>query len=124
MRVYYGATAVAKATDCSIQFSGEIRETVHKDNTGSWKQGEAGQKSGTISTSALYAEGDTFDTLWTDFTNDTKVTVKFSTEESGSKRFSVDCLITSIQMNATVNENTTYSVSFEMVDAPVRETVV
>lgn len=115
MRVYVGATAVAKATDCSFETSVSERTTSHKDITDGWGAVEAGEFSGTITTNALYAltAGESFATLWGAFNTKAYVTLKFSTEVSGDKYYTGSFMITSLSLNAPNNESVTYSASFK-----------
>ena len=116
MRWFVGAVAIAKATSCSISISGETRDTSHKDiGTGAgagWSGAEYGKKAWEGSCSALFAEADTFETLWTAFKDSTKLAVEFSTDVAGSKMFSGNAVITSLEMQADDNEDVTYSISF------------
>jgi TP901-1 family phage major tail protein len=109
--------AIAKATDCTITISGETRDTSHKDiGTGvgaGWSGSEYGSKSWEGQCSALYAEDESFETLWTAFKNNTKIAVEFSDGVSGNKKFNGNAVITSLDQNAPNNEDVTYSVSFQ-----------
>jgi len=122
LRVYDGGVAIAKATNCTISFTGEIIQTTHKDNVGSWSEGTPGQKTGTVTCEALYAEGESFESLFNSFKSNAVVPIKYSTEVAGDKHFSVNTHITSMEMNAPVNDNVSYSVTFSMISEPIRGT--
>ena len=116
MRWRVGGVTIAKATDCSITISREARNTSHKDigdGTGAgWAGNEYGEGSWEGTCSALYAEGDTFDTLFTALSDKTKITVEFSTDEAGDKKMTGSAVITSLEQNAPNNEDVTYTVTF------------
>ncbi len=115
MRIYLDDVAIAKATDCSIEFSAAERNIAHKDITGSWGGADYGELNATLSTSALYADGDgeSFDDLWTAFLAGTKVPIKFSTNVEADVYYYGDFMITSLSINAPNNESVTYSASFK-----------
>lgn len=115
MRVYVDSVAVAKATDCSIEFSANEVNIAHKDVSGSWSASDYGELNATISTSALYAElgGESFDTIWGEFLAGTKMTIRFSTEVTGDTYYEGEFLCTSLSINAPNNESVTYSASFK-----------
>jgi len=114
-RVYVGAAAVAKATDCSIEFTVGERTVSHKDITTGWGAVDAGEFSATISTSALYSEddGESFATLWAAFNTKAYVTLKFSTEVAGDKYYTGSFMISNLSINAPNNESVTYTASFK-----------
>jgi len=123
LRVYVGGSAVAKATECSFSLSTNMREIAHKDTAGSaggFREVSAGQKSGTMTTSALYSEGESFESLFSAWDAGTAVVVKFSDEVSGNKHMTANALISSLDMNAPDNENVSYSVTFELSGAITR----
>jgi predicted secreted protein len=117
LRIKIGGTAIAKATECSVSISGDVREVAHKDiGTGvgaGWSSAEYGTKSWEAQCSALYAESETFETIFTAFNASTKVTFEFSDGVTGNKKMTGTAVITSIEQNAPNNEEVTYSVSFK-----------
>jgi len=125
MRIYVDDVAVAKATDCSIEFSAAELTVSHKDISGSWSASDYGELNATISTSALYAadDGESFNDLWTAFIAGTKVTIKFSTEVVGDTYYSGEFLCTNLSINAPNNESVTYTASFKS-DGEVEEEVI
>lgn len=125
LRVYIGVTALAKATECSYSLSTSMREVAHKDTAGAeggFREVKPGQKSGSMSSSALYAEGDSYDTLFDAWTNGTEMSLRFSDDVTGNKSLSTKGYITSLEMNASDNENVTYSVSWDLSELPTRVT--
>lgn len=117
LRFYDGGTALAKATECEINFAVEMRETAHKDTSGTnggWKSVAPGQKSGTGSTSLLYSEEtNSFATLWAKYAAGTALTLTFKTGVSGDHVWTGTAYITDMKLNAPNNQNVTASISFE-----------
>lgn len=125
LRWYLDGVAIAKATECTISMSTALRETTHKDVGGptGWAANESGVLSWEGQCTALFAEAESFETLWTAFSTAVQVDIVFSTDESGDKTFEGSAIITSLEMNAPDNENVSYSVSFTGNGPLVRDTV-
>ena len=122
--VYSGSTLIAHATEGSISLSMDTRDATTKDSSGTRDILEA-TKSGTISVSALYAEDATYgvDDLMTAWSGRTALTVKFSTEVSGDHYWSASAYVTSLEVNAGMEDNVTYSATFELTGAITYSTV-
>ena len=116
--VYVGSTLIAHATEGSISLSMDTRDTTTKSSAGQRALLE-GTKSGTISVSALYAEDAAYgvDDLMTPWAARTTVTVKFSTEVSGDHFWSAAAYITSLEVSASMEDNVSYSATFELTGA-------
>ena len=116
--VYVGSTLIAHATEGSISLSMDTRDATTKDSSGSRALLEA-TKSGTISVSALYAEDATYgvDDLMTAWSGRTQLTVKFSTEVSGDHYWSAAAYVTSLEVSSGMEDNVTYSATFELTGA-------
>ena len=127
MRFFNSGTSLGYATECSLNFAAEMRELAHKDTVGDgggWVEKAPGQKSATGSTSGLYAESDNAAaTLFSAYEDGTALTLTFCTETTGDKIWSGSAFITSLEVNATNNENVTYSCSFEFSGAVTMATV-
>lgn len=124
MRFFDGGTALGRATDCTLSFSSEMRETAHKDLTGNWTAKAPGAMSGTGSASGLYSEdANAAESLFTKMNAGTALTLTFTTEVTGDQVWTGTAYISSLEMNAPDNENVTYSVSFEFTGAVVMSTV-
>jgi len=111
LRLYIDGTAIAKATECSVSLNAAMREIAHKDTAGAnggFKEVSPGQKSGTATCNALYAEGESYETLFNAWSNGTKLVMKFSDDVASNKSTTADAYITSLEKNATDNENVTY----------------
>lgn len=127
MRLFKGATAIGYATSCQMNITAAMREILTKDSdAGGFREVLKGQLSGTLSTEALYAgPGDTstnvlFDDLFTDLIAGTVLTIKFTTDVVGDNVFTMDAICTSLDLNAGVEENTSYSASFEITGSIVK----
>lgn len=124
LRFFDGGVAIARATECTISFSMSSRTTASKDSAGDgsgWREISAGEKSGSGSTSGLYAEdANSFATLYDKFINGTSCALTFTTGETGDDVYYATAYITSMELNAVNNENVTYSISFEFSGEVVR----
>ena len=116
--VYVGSTLIAHATEGSISLSMDTRDTTTKSSAGTRALLE-GTKSGTISVSALYAEDAAYgvDDLMTSWAARTTLTIKFSTEVSGDHFWSAAAYITSLEVSAGMEDNVSYSATFELTGA-------
>ena len=70
----------------------------------------------------LFSYGDCFDDLFTDLISGTALTIKFTTDVQGDNVFTMSAICTSLDLNAGVEENTSYSASFEVTGAIVKTT--
>jgi len=126
-RLYLGGSVVAYATECSIDLTAAEVEIVHKDNAGaSWRNVQLGQKSGTVNVSALFSEdgaANTHDVLFNALANGTSLTAMCSTEVAGDNRYNMTLVCTSFSVNATVNENASFSATFAIDGEPTIEVV-
>jgi len=122
--VYVGSTLIAHATEGSISLSMDTRDATTKDSSGTRDLLEA-TKSCTISVSALYAEDATYgvDDLMTAWSGRTQLTVKFSTEVSGDHYWSASAYVTSLEVSSGMEDNVTYSATFELTGAITYSTV-
>lgn len=122
--VYAGNTLIAHATEGSISLSMDTRDATTKGSGGSRDLLEA-TKSGTISVSALYADDAAYGVsdLMTAWSGRTTLVVKFSTEVSGDSFWSADAYITSLEVNAGMEDNVTYSATFELTGTITYSTV-
>ena len=116
--VYVGSTLIAHATEGSISLSMDTRDATTKDSSATRDLLEA-TKSGTISVSALYAEDATYgvDDLMTAWSARTTLTVKFSTEVTGDHYWEASAYVTSLEVNAGMEDNVSYSATFELSGA-------
>jgi len=110
-----GQEPIAHSTSASISFSADLRDTTTKDSDG-WQTNLTGLKSFELSTDALVdlnADLD-FQEFWLDYKDLTEVTVRFAERVTGGndRYWQGNAYVTSLSMDAGVEENATYSVSF------------
>jgi TP901-1 family phage major tail protein len=114
MCFYLEEQLMGSATSHSIVVNMATRDITTKSNLG-WRAKLEGMRDWTGSAEGYVAFDDTFGA--TEFfayvTNRTKLTLKFSTEVSGDDLWTGECYITSFTVDAPMEENTTYSISFE-----------
>ena len=113
--VYSAGTLIAHATEGSISLSMDTRDATTKDSSGTRDLLEA-TKSGTISVSALYAEDAALgvDDLMTTWSARSSATIRFSTEVTGDHYWEATAYITSLEVNSGMEDNVTYSATFEL----------
>jgi len=114
LRVKIDGNAIARANDASISFTHDTRDITTKDS-GGYRELLEGLRSAEASTSGLYAYDDTHggDSLFADLKNRTQVELEFTTDETGDTVYAVDAYITSLEFNASSQEdNAGYSASF------------
>lgn len=129
LRIYKNGTAIAYATNCTLSISRELRETLSKDTPGSgWRTVSMGQKSGTMTTEALYSDSADSSTnvqaadLFTDLDNGTPLVLQFTTNVSGDTYYEATGYCTNLEMNGPVEENSTFSATFELSGAITKGT--
>ena len=107
-----GQEPIAHSTSASVSFNMDLRDTTTKDS-GGYQNNLGGLKSFELSTDALFdltADLD-FQEFFNDLKNRTLVTVRFAERTSG-RYYQGTAFVTSLSMDAGVEENTTYSVTF------------
>lgn len=116
--VYSASTLIAHATEGSISLNLDTRDATTKDSSGTRDLLE-GIKSGTISVSALYAEDAAYgvDDLMTAWSGRSTLVIKFSTEVTGDHFWSASAYVTSLEVNAGMEDNVSYSATFELTGA-------
>lgn len=114
LKIFIDGAAVACSTDAQISTSAEYRDTTCKDSNGN-QEGEYGLISGSASTSFLEdLTGSNFAGLRTAQDARTKVTVMYSTEQSGFIFHSCQAIITQLDSTSSGTEqNVTGSASFQ-----------
>ena len=126
LRIYMGGVAIGHATTCSLDMTRETRETLTKDAPGGgWATAEVGRKSATLSTDGMFSYDTTnkkFSDLFTAFDNGTLLLLRFTTDESGDTYWQGSGYITSLNLTAPVEDNTTYSATFTVNGAIVTGT--
>lgn len=126
LRVYQGGTAIGEATTSTLSISRELREILTKDSPSSgWRSVSPARKSATCTVEALYSETTSNvspDTLFDALDNGTALELKLSDEVSGNNFYSFCAYCTSFEVNTPVEDNVSYSVTFEVTGAVARST--
>jgi TP901-1 family phage major tail protein len=107
---------VGRCTSASLSVSMETRDTSNKDSAG-WRELLEGQKSWSLSGDGLVtyniASADGYSDLWGYLTARTKLYVKFGSTTTDEKYYSGQGFLTSLDQEAGMEDNVTYSFSFE-----------
>jgi predicted secreted protein len=126
LRIYLGGVAIGEATSCSLDLSMETRETLTKDNVGSYTSVEPGRRSATLSTEGLVSY-DTANKKVTDmvtaFNNGDTLIARFTTGVASSPYWEGSVILTALTLSAAVEENATYSATFTVKGAITQGTV-
>ena len=130
--IYDGSTLIAYATSGSISINHNTREISNKESAG-WKEVLEGQRDWEMSVEGMLAwltaaggavGGKTTDELFTSYiATRTNLTVSFESSVSGDYKWSGDCFLTSISMDAPNEDSSTYSASFAGTAALTQATV-
>jgi len=131
LRIYDGSTPLGYATSCSLSMSAETRETVSKDSTSSWAENEVGQLSATLSFEGFYSSDATInavtvktvDDIYSKFEAKTAISWSFKSATTGEFIYSGSGYITSLEFNAPVEENATYSGTITVSGAITNTTI-
>lgn len=117
--VTYGSDAgyepVAFSTSASFSINNELIDTTNKDSSG-WSNSQSGLKNFEISTEALqdFEANLDFQEMFNDIGSTTAVTVRFAQRDTGGgsdKYYQGSAFISSLSMEAGVEDNATYSVT-------------
>ena len=131
-RFYIDDEPIGYATSCTLDFTRETRQTLHKDNyTGStgWATSTLGTASGSFSAESFFSQ-DGFNTgthhspfdLFTILSAGTQVTVQFrippANDAVGDKYWEFEGYITAQSVSAPTNDNATMSFSGIVLGEP------
>lgn len=120
LRFYLGGTVIGHATSCSISMSMEPREILTKDLVGSFTSAKPGRRSFSGSAEGLVAfdaPGQKVSDLVTAYLADDALLIRFTTDVNGDTYWEGSVHITSVELGAPVEDNSTYSVAFTGVGA-------
>jgi hypothetical protein len=122
--IYVGGTKVANLVSNDLDISMATRETTNKDTSG-WKTALGSTMSWTASAEGMFAEDATygFDDLFAVLTARNAVTVMTSSQVSGDKKYTGSALLTSLTRSHGLEENTSFSCSFEGTGALTEATI-
>lgn len=104
----------------------ETRETLTKDNVGSFTSVEPGRRSATLSTEGLVSyttSNKKVTDLFTAFEAGTTLVARFTTGVASSPYWEGSVITTALSLNAAVEENATYSATFTVKGAVTQGTV-
>ena len=122
--VYVNGVAVAHATSHTLNVNAEMIDATTKSSAG-WKDVLPGLKDWSIDAEGIVAWDATegVSQAFADITGRTQVTVKFSMEVTGDKRYTGTAYVSTLSMSAPLEDVITYSLSFAGDGAITEETV-
>ena len=113
------ATAIALSTNASLSFTMETRDISNKSSAG-WRELLEAQRSWSVSCEGLYAflsasgaAVKNYDDFWALMNTRSPMYIEISTGVTGDKYYGGQCYITSLEQSAPMEDNMTYSMSFE-----------
>lgn len=113
------ATTIALSTSASLSFSMETRDISNKGSAG-WRELLEAQKSWSVSCEGVYAmksaAGATiknYEDFYDLMVARTPLYIEINTDETGDTYYGGQCYITSLEQTAPMEDNMTYSMSFE-----------
>lgn len=122
--VYVDGVAVAHATSHSLNVNADMIDATTKSSAG-WKDILPGLRDWSIDCEGMvaYDAAEGFSEAFADINSRTQVVVKFSTEETGDKRYTGNAYVSSLSASAPLEDVVTYSLSFTGDGALSEETV-
>lgn len=107
----------AFATSCSLSVNMDTRDTTTKESAG-WSEKLEAVKSWSVEAEGLQDFGDSatdqnFDDLFAKLIARDSVKISFTTGATGEYQYRGDAFITSLSMDAPMEDNVTYSISLE-----------
>ncbi|MEL6834519.1 MAG: phage tail tube protein [Bacteroidota bacterium] len=128
LRFYINGTPIGHATNCTLDMTKEITETVSKDNIEGWVEKEGRQKSASLSFEGFHTNAATLNSvtianaedLFDAFDSDTLIVWRFTDAQVGNKEYTGNAIMSSLSFSAPVNENATHSGSMD-VTGPVNK---
>jgi len=120
LRVYHGAEALGRATECTWSVDMETTSVIHKDSTGNFAENDPSTLSWSASCTGFISEDTTVNgntvvdqtALQDAILNRTLLTLKWTTGTSTERFLTGTAYITSYQETGTVNETATYSIQY------------
>ncbi len=113
------ATTIALSTSASLSFSMETRDISNKGSAG-WRELLEAQKSWSVSCEGVYAMKDAaggsiknYEDFYDLMVARTPLYIEINTDVSGDTYYGGQCYITSLEQTAPMEDNMTYSMSFE-----------
>ena len=117
-------TAIAKGKSNGFNLSRALIDISNKDSNG-WKESLYGQGSGSFDFDGVFDEAATYgyEDLYAAITAKTVLTVRMTTATVGDKYYEAECMITSLNNTAPMEDAQTFSATFEITGAPTTGTV-
>ena len=120
LRVYHGAAALGRATECTWSVDMETTSVIHKDSTGNFAENDPSTLSWTASCSGFISEDTTVGgntvidqtALQDAVIARTLLTLKWTTGTSTERYMTGTAYITSYQESGSVGETATYTVNY------------
>ncbi len=113
------ATTIALSTSASLSFSMETRDISNKGSAG-WRELLEAQKSWSVSCEGVYAMKDAaggtiknYEDFFDLMVARTPLYIEINTDVTGDEYYGGQCYITSLEQTAPMEDNMTYSMSFE-----------
>ena len=122
--VYVDNVAIGLCTSHSLNVNADMIDATTK-SSGGWKDVLPGLKDWSIDFDGLidWSETENFSQAFADLSGGTKVTLKFSTEVNGAKRYTGDAYISSLSASAPMEDVVTFSGTFTGTSTLSEETV-
>ena len=116
--------AIGLCTSHSLNVNADMIDATTK-SSGGWKDVLPGLKDWSIDFDGLidWSETENFSQAFADLSGGTKVTLKFSTEVTGDKRYTGDAYISSLSASAPMEDVVTFSGTFTGTSTLSEETV-
>jgi predicted secreted protein len=124
--MYVDDNPVAMATENGFSGNTSTTETTNKSSN-NWEEHLAKKNGGEFSVGAFKKLDDVNMNFWDFFelwATRTPVTIKWSTEATGDKFMSAQCIITAIDETANHHEDVTFSATLKVTGAITTETVI
>jgi predicted secreted protein len=113
LRIFVGNVAVARATDCSVEFDVETESVSTKDSTGGWTNSILGDRSGKGQCEMLIEEvAGGWASLFDAYLAGTAITISMTTGVVGDLKLSGSAFVTSAQLKGTHKQAASGSISF------------
>lgn len=119
LRIYLGGVAIGEATSCTLEMSMETRDTLTKDNVGSYTNVEPPPERHIINGWAdqlQYREQKVSD-LVTAFNAGTTLVARYTDDTATHPYWEGSIIVTQLTMTSAVEENSTYSATFTVKGA-------
>jgi TP901-1 family phage major tail protein len=117
-------TTIAKGKSNGFNLSRALIDISNKDSNG-WKESLYGQGSGSFDFDGVFDEAATYgyDELYAALVAKTVLTVRMTSATTGEKYYEAECMITSLNNTAPMEDAQTFSCTLEITGAPTQGTV-